>query len=66
MSDTERDDNPLDRSANPHHRLPEILRWYVCDAVGRYDHVIANFTRMASLPHFFTHGASRSRAPLLS
>ena len=33
-----------------------------------YGHVITKFSRMASLPHFFTHGAplrsSRARAPL--
>ena len=38
-------------------------------AVGRsvYVHVITKFSRMGSLPHFFTHGAvraSRARAPL--
>ena len=59
MSDTERDDNPLDRSANPHQRLPEILRWYACGADGWsvYGHVIAKFSWMGSLPHFLTHGA---------
>ena len=34
-----------------------------------YGHVITKFSRMGSLPHFFTHGAplraSRARAPLL-
>ena len=60
---------------NPHHRLPEILRWYACGADGRsggrsvYGHVITKFSRMGSLPHFVTHGAplraSRARAPLL-
>ena len=33
-----------------------------------YGHVITKFSRMGSLPHFFTHGAplraSRTRAPL--
>ena len=27
--------------------------------------MIAKFSRMGSLPHFLTHGASRARAPLL-
>ena len=35
-----------------------------------YGHVITKFSRMGSLPHFFTHGAplraSRARAPLLT
>ena len=33
------------RAKNPHHRLPEILRWYACEADGRsvYGHVIAKF-----------------------
>ena len=35
-----------------------------------YGHVITKFSRMGSLPHFFTHGAqlrsSRARAPLIS
>ena len=41
-------------------------------AVGRsvYGHVITKFSRMGSLPHFFTHGAPlralRARAPLKS
>ena len=34
-----------------------------------YGHVITKFSRMGSLPHFFTHGAPlravRARAPLL-
>ena len=34
-----------------------------------YGHVITKFSRMGSLPHFFTHGApqraSRARAPLI-
>ena len=48
----------------------------VCGADGRsggrsvYGHVITKFSRMGSLPHFFTHGAplraSRARAPLLT
>ena len=29
-----------------------------------YGHVIAEFSRMGSLPHFLTLGASRARAPL--
>ena len=54
------------RAKNPHHRLPEILRWYACGAEGRsggrlvYGHVIAKFSRMGSLPHFLTHGAPLS------
>ena len=35
-----------------------------------YGHVITKFSRMGSLPHFFTHGAplraSRARPPLLT
>ena len=35
-----------------------------------YGHVITKFSRMGSLPHFFTHGAplgaSHTRAPLVS
>ena len=36
-----------------------ILHWYACGADGRsvYGHVITKFSRMGSLPHFFTHGA---------
>ena len=60
---------------NPHHRLPEILRWYACGADGRsggrsvYCHVITKFSQVGCLPHFVTHGAplhaSHGRAPLL-
>ena len=39
------------------------------DGRSVYRHVITKFSRMGSLPHFFTHGAklraSRARAPLL-
>lgn len=51
------------RAKNPHHRLLEILRWYVCGtdepSGGRsvYGHVIAKFSRMQIFPHFPTHGA---------
>ena len=40
------------RAKNPHHRLLEILRWYVCGTDERsgersvYGHVIAKFSRM--------------------
>ena len=40
-----------------------IIHWYACAADGRsgdrsvYGHVITKFSRMGSLPHFFTHGA---------
>ena len=44
-----------------------ILHWYACGAdgqsVGRaggrsvYGHVITKFSRVGSLPYFFTHGA---------
>ena len=49
---------------------PCILHLYACGADGRsigravYGHVITKFSRMGSLPHFLTHGASRARAPL--
>ena len=41
-----------------------ILHWYACGADKRlgaiwrsvYGHVITKFSRMGSLPHFFTHG----------
>ena len=41
---------------NPHHRLPEILRWYTCGADGVQSRDCHIF-RMGSLPHFLTHGA---------
>ena len=40
------------RAKNSHHRLPENLRWYACDAAGR-----SGGRCTGSLPHFLTHGA---------
>ena len=58
-------------------RAPKVARkyerkhWYACGADGRsvgrlvYGHVITKFSRMGSLPHFFTHGAPQSSATKL-